>query len=352
LDAALRARGLETMMLVDDSSGHQVTRFLHEQLWDASVRFRGTPLLEPSTRWLRSIPGRRTREIHTERGDLQVTHAPENAFPDLALTFQPDLVVASSISRPSWRAIRETCAVLGVPTALYLREETALRHLEPNNGHHDLVLGNSRTLVDGAAVHGVRAHFVPSVVDLSSARCQTSRNSVLLVNPKESHGVGRIADLARTFPTVPFVLQESWDLDAKERTFIGDLLAHHPNVSFRSRRSAPSEIFRDVGLLLAPHRIDNRPRTVLEAQVNGIPVIATAQPGLIEAVGPGGVCIPLEAGPSAWRDAVSSIWSNPSRYAELESAARAHADRPEVEPDHVVNTFIRLAQSVEGTVQL
>ncbi len=352
LDAALRARGLETMMLVDDCCGHQVTRFLHEQLWDASVRFRGTPILESSTRWLRSIPGRRTRSVPTDRGEVQVTHAPENAFPDLAVTFEPDVVVASSIARPTWRAIRETCSVLGLPTVLYLREETALRHLEPDNGTHDLVLGNSQTLVEGARRHGVEAHLVPSVVDLSSARCETSRHTVMLVNPKESHGVGRIADLALNFPTVPFVLQESWELSAKEHAFINSLLLDHPNVSFRPRVATPAEMFRDVGLLLAPHRIDNRPRTVLEAQLNGIPVVATAQPGLVEAVGAGGICIPDDADAAAWRDAVSSIWSNPSRYAELERAARAHAARPEVDSGHVVGTFIDLIGELDRKVVL
>jgi len=340
------------MMLVDDCCGHQVTRFLHEQLWDASVRFRGTPILESSTRWLRSIPGRRTRSVSTERGDLKVTHAPENAFPDLAVTFEPDVVVASSIARPTWRAIRETCNVLGLPTVLYLREATALRHLEPGQGTHDLVLGNSQTLVEGARRHGVQAHFVPSVVDLASARSETSRLSIMLVNPKESHGVGRIADLALNFPTVPFVLQESWELSPKEHAFINALLAAHPNVSFRPRKSSPAEMFRDVGLLLAPHRIDNRPRTVLEAQINGIPVIATAQPGLVEAVGPGGICIPDDANAAAWRDAVSSIWSNPSRYSELERAARAHATRPEVDPDHVVDAFMTMVGALERKVVL
>ena len=45
LASALRATGAETMMLVDNGQGHSVSRFLHEQLWDASVRFTETPVI-------------------------------------------------------------------------------------------------------------------------------------------------------------------------------------------------------------------------------------------------------------------------------------------------------------------
>lgn len=352
LNAALNAAGLDTMMLVDDGTGHQFTRLIHEQLWDASVRFKETPILGTSAQWLRRLPGRSNKAVDSQYGDLHVSHAPENAFPDLALSFQPDVVVASSISRPTWRAIRETCVALGVRTVLYLREQTALGHLKPENGSHDLVLANSRTLVDGAARLGVEAHFVPSVVDLSSARCRTSRDSVLLVNPMESHGVNKVADLATHFPMTSFVLQESWDLSAQEHAFIDSLLSQHRNISFRERTTSPAVMFRDVGLLLAPHQIDNRPRTVLEAQVNGIPVIATAQPGLVEAVGPGGICVPIDGDATAWCDAMSSIWCDPTRYGRLEREARRHAERDEVNPVHVTDDFIRLVEGVSEVIHL
>ena len=111
-------------------------------------------------------------------------------------------------------------------------------------------------------------------------------------------------------------------------------------------------MFRDVGLLLAPHQIDNRPRTVLEAQVNGIPVIATAQPGLVEAVGPGGICVPIDGDATAWRDAMSSIWCDPTRYGRLEREARRHAERDEVNPVHVTDDFIRLVEGVSEVIHL
>jgi glycosyltransferase involved in cell wall biosynthesis len=188
---------------------------------------------------------------------------------------------------------------------------------------------------------GIEAHFVPSMVDVSAARTTSSRERVVLVNPREEHGVHVIPDLAQTFPTIEFILQESWPLNGSERETIEDILANHQNVWFRSRRSSPSEVFSDAAIVLAPHLIDNRPRTVLEALSNGIPVIASDLPGLVESVGPGGLIVDRAAGPVGWRDAVETLWQDPSIYRDLEQQARAYGSRPEVQPEHIVQTFLQ-----------
>lgn len=326
------------MMLVDNAAGYSITRFLHEQLWDASVRFRKTPLLGGSASWLRSFPGRTPL---VASGDVLLSPAPENAFPGIAVSFRPDIVIGSSIARPAWREIRSTCTQLGLPAVLYLREESALGHLLPGKGSHTAVLANSKTLVTGASRLGVEAHFVPSMVDVSAARTTSSRERVVLVNPREEHGVLVVPDLARTFPTIEFVLQESWPLTSSERATIETILANHQNVWFRSRRSSPSDVFSDAAIVLAPHQLDNRPRTILEALSNGIPVIASDLPGLVESVGPGGLIVDRNAGPIGWRDAVETLWQNPAAYRHLEQQARAYSSRPEVQPERVVQTFLQ-----------
>lgn len=334
---ALKAAGAETMMLVDNAAGHSVTRFLHEQLWDASVRFENSRLIGSSATWLRSLPGR----TPLRAGDLLVSPAPENAFPDLAGSFRPDIVIGSSIERPTWRHIRSTCAELGVPTALYLREESALRHLSADNGDHSVVLANSKTLVAGAKKVGVTAHFVPSLVDVAAAQTTSSRERIVLVNPRKEHGVMVIPDLARSFPTIEFVLQESWPLSVAERAVIDEILAVHQNVWFRSRRSSPAEVFNDAAIVLAPHRLDNRPRTILESLSNGIPVIASNLPGLVESVGPGGIIVDDDSGAMGWRDAVETLTQDQVIYRDLEAKARAFSARPEVQSANIVTSFLQ-----------
>lgn len=327
------------MMLVDNAAGHSVTRFLHEQLWDASVRFENTPVLGGSATWLRSLPGRTPLQAST---DVLLSPAPENAFPDIAIMFRPDIVIASSIARPTWRQIRTTCHELGVPSVLYMREHSALGHLASGNGEHAAVFANSHTLLHAAADLGVTAHFVPSVVDIRAAQTTSSRETIVLVNPREEHGLGVIPDLARSFPTIEFVLQESWKLNPAERTTVDQILAKHQNVSFRSRTSNPAEVFADAAIVLAPHELDNRPRTILEALSNGIPVIASDLPGLVESVGPGGLIVDRSSGARGWRDAVESLLKNPTLYRTLESRARTFSSRPEVQLENVVHRFLRL----------
>lgn len=341
LNESLRSAGVDTLMLVDNAVGATVTRFLHEQLWDASVRFAQTPVLGGSASWLRSIPGRtpQRQKAVNGGGDVLVTPAPENAFPDLAISFKPDIVIGSSIALPTWRVIRSACDELAIPSTIYLREQTALRHLEPSTGGHASVMANSVSLVDDAFdMYGVDAGFVPSVVDVSTASVRSTRERVLLVNPRFEHGVDIVDDLASAFRTVEFVLQESWTLTASEKRYVDELLERHPNVIFRPRTDSPAEIYRDAAVLLAPHKMDNRPRVILEAMSNGIPVIANDLPGLVESVGPGGI---IASRPSEWVDAIHTLLQDQVAYRKCEKAARAFASRPEVQVDQVVDTFLK-----------
>lgn len=350
LDAQLRHHGVQTLMLVDDGRGGRVQRFLHEQLWDASVRFHDTTVLGSASERLRSLPGRHARHDDSRAGDVRVSMAPENALPELVMDFKPDVVVGSSIGRPSWRAIRRTCTEFQIPAVLYLREAESLGHLEVAPAH-ELVIANSRTLQRAAKVRSTDALYIPSVTDTTSTRCITSRDAIMLVNPIESHGLELVPDLASTFPTTPFILQQSWPLSGAQRQAIDTVLRGSQNVTFRSI-TEPASVYRDIGLLLAPHKIDNRPRVVLEAQANGIPVIATDQPGLVEAVGPGGLCLPRDAGSIQWTDAIAEIWTNPTRYREVERAARDHAARPEVDPAIVATAFVGALEVLHNKVRL
>lgn len=336
------------MMLVDTARGSTFTRFVHEQLWDASVRFADTPVLGESTSWLRSIPGRRaSRQASTTKGIDEKNQlvlespAPENALPDIAVNFRPDIVVGSSIARTTWRTIQQTCSELHIPTALYMREATATGHLSPRQGHpfrhDDLLLANSHTLVAAASAFGRTAHFVPSVVNLDRAKVDSTRERIILINPRREHGVELIEELAAQFRTIEFVLQESWPLKTKERHLVDSILARHPNVCFRPRTESPAEVFRDAAIVLAPHQMDNRPRSILEALSNGIPVIASDLPGLVESVGPGGM---IAARPSEWLDAITKLWQDPVTYRNYQRAALTHSRRDEVLPENIVTAFL------------
>lgn len=331
------------MMLVDNEQGSMFSRFVHEQLWDASIKYKDTPVFGESATWLRKFPGRRTSTLNLEGSDspILLSPAPENALPDIAVTFRPDIVVGSSIARPTWRSIQATCEMLHIPTALYLREAVAVGHLKPVDGHpfirDDLLLANSRTLVTAAERVGARAHFVPSVVDLDAALVESTRERVLLINPRREHGVDLIEVVAERFRTIEFVLQESWPLTNEERSHVDSLLSRHPNVIFRPRTEDRSEVYRDAVMLLAPHHMDNRPRAILEALSNGIPVIANDHAGLRESVGPGGI---IAAETHEWITAINRLWKDQSYYLSFQNQATSFASRAEVQPEQIAMSFL------------
>ena len=67
-----------------------------------------------------------------------------------------------------------------------------------------------------------------------------------------------------------------------------------------------------------------------EAQVSGVPVIASNRGGLPEAVGPGGIVIDPNAPIDEWVAATKRLWEDSKYYAELSAAATAYANRPEM----------------------
>jgi len=82
-----------------------------------------------------------------------------------------------------------------------------------------------------------------------------------------------------------------------------------------------------------------------EAHINGIPVLASDQGGLREAVGPGGLLVPLSASIHRWKEAFSHLWDDQETYARVSETARAYSRRPEIQPENIVDVFVETVKS-------
>jgi glycosyltransferase involved in cell wall biosynthesis len=328
-----RGHRVTILAATPDSS---VVRPVYDRLVDASTRLRTTPA-RPALLALQRRLGRRTHRRDTPDHPTLLATVPENAAAVLLARERPDVVVANSIDRVSWRRLRALLRNAGIPSVLYLREASSLGHLTLSAAPPDLLLANAGSHADRARAAGYDCEVVPSVVEV--APVTTTRDVVLLVNPIEILGGDRIWAIAAARPDIPFVIQESGLLDEHLRADLHDRAATAPNVEVRPFCDRPGALFGDARVLLVPHRVDNRPRVVLEAQVSGIPVIASAQPGLVESVGPGGVIVEDTDDPQPWIVAISRVWDDAQEYARLSTAARAHARRPEVDAEQVATRF-------------
>lgn len=325
------------LFVADDGRRARLTRWLYGHISDLAVRWgrrRGRSLLALIER----VPGRRARTSSIERLPHIVSPTPENAFRRVIEFWPPDVVVGNSLVRLTWRRVRDTCASRGIPTILYVREVSTCGHVAAMPDPADAIVANATSLADAVRALGHTCALIPSVVDTSVTSVESTRSVALLVNPIESHGIGLLWKLADRMPEVSFEVRESWPLSDEAVLDIERHARKRANVDFR-RRSAPGpEVYGRARLLLVPHLIDNRPRVVIEAQSNAIPVLASDQPGLAEAVGDGGLILPPDDADS-WAKAIRSLWPGGAEYDELSRAAQQHSRREDLQPSTAVAAF-------------
>jgi glycosyltransferase involved in cell wall biosynthesis len=346
LAAALTARGHHVTFVVDDKRPARPVRFVYEQLSDLAVRWSRRPGVR-AVRWLASLPGRRTHRRVIDNREHHVTAVPENAFAHAVDRHRPDVVVGNSLVRLSWRRIRQECIQRRIPTVLYVRETATYGHVEGMDDPADALVANATSLANSVRALGYDCDFVPSLTDTTLTRVESQRLVALLVNPIDSHGIDLFWLIAERLPKIRFALQESWPLSTAQAALIGRHLRTLPNVEFRPRVEPGPELYADARVVLLPHRLDNRPRVVAEAQANAIPVIASDYQGLREAVGSGGLLL----GPDdidAWVHAIERVWLDQACYDDLCRQARRHSARSEMRPEVVVEGFEAVLAKARG----
>ncbi|PWG61693.1 glycosyltransferase [Spiribacter halobius] len=178
----------------------------------------------------------------------------------------------------------------------------------------------------------------PLVIPESYTGCEGG-DSVLHVNPRRLKGIDITLGLAERRPDIPFHIVEAWG-SSEETHHHRDRAASLPNVTWHDSVSDMRPLYRRARLVIAPSRWPEAwGRVATEAQVSGTPVLASNRGGLPEAVGPGGMLLDPDAGLDAWERALSKLWDDHARYDVLSSAARAHAARPEIQPEILVARF-------------
>lgn len=276
------------------------------------------------------------------------THpSPENVVRRLMRGLHADVIVANSLPRERMRWLVSDARRAGRPVVLYMREDHSTTHLSVSRLPFDLVVANSEHLAASARDAGYNPVVVPSVVELTASLCQSTRTSVVLVNPIAENQPEILRELAELRPDIRCVLQESWKLPDSDLARLQCWAAQLPNLELRPRTPTISNIYADAKLIVAPYQ-GGRPRTVLEAQANSIPVIGRDQPALAEAIGPGGILMPSSAEPAAWAATIQHLWDDQARYSELSALAAQHAQRADVDPGRITVRFEQALKQVVG----
>jgi len=182
----------------------------------------------------------------------------------------------------------------------------------------DLFVFNSVFLLN-AANRNVHHVVVSPPVDRARVKAPAGleRRFVTLVSLFVNKGPHVLYALARAMPERAFLAVKG----AYGEQEIEDL----PNVEIRDTTPDIRRVYGESRVVLMPSAEESFGLVAVEAQCNGIPVVATDLPSLRESLGDGALFVPRED-IDAWADALRRL-DDPDFYAEMSRRAKANAGR-------------------------
>ena len=186
---------------------------------------------------------------------------------------------------------------------------------------------------------GISAEIMPPLVFPERYRVHSSRERVLFVNPVAEKGVEISLRLAEERPDIPFDFVEGWIWSSELRH--SERVRRAKNISWHKSRLDVRKFYGRAKLLLMPSQWEEAwGRVATEAQLSGIPVLASRIGGLPESVGPGGILVEPNAPLDDWLAALSRMWDDKQEYETLAQEALKYSQRPEIQPDLIVDRLV------------
>lgn len=251
---------------------------------------------------------------------------PVNALPMVAAAWNASVIVVQSGTTLLPMVLRSLETWL--PTVVYLH----------NVEEHQLggaLLADPRLLFLSNSVFtarrwrvlsGVDSVVVPPLVLPERYLVMSLGDRVLFVNPVPIKGVEIMFRLAEACPEIPFLVAESWGLDGSWREHCLKRVGCHRNIEWTAPTSDMRVLYRQSRTLLMPSIWEEAfGRTAVEAQISGIPVVASQRGALPETVGVGGILVDAHAPLADWTAALRRAYRPSPEYDVLSQAAREHA---------------------------
>jgi glycosyltransferase involved in cell wall biosynthesis len=250
---------------------------------------------------------------------------PAQALARVATDWNADAIVVQSGTTlaPMVLASLDT----GRATAVYLHNVEVGQlggHLAPDPSL--LYLANSDfTAQRWHALYGIHCAVIPPIVAPQAYLADTSGDQVLFVNPTPIKGVERMFELAAACPELPFLVMESWNLDPHWRAHCHARATRLGNITWRGPSTDMREVYGQSRVLLMPSVWEESfGRTVVEAQLNGLPVLASRRGALPDLVGGGGVVLDAHAPVAEWAAALRRLY-DPFATTERDASRRLGA---------------------------
>ncbi|WP_084494541.1 glycosyltransferase [Afipia birgiae] len=274
--------------------------------------------------------------------DYPVTRArdPLGAVDAICRSFRPDIAVVQFGDVAGMVHALNRC---GVPALAYLHDTFSVPSVDRTAAAYAACSN-----VVAAALHSalsVDAVVMPVLIDREAYLVPRTGNYVTFVNPIPRKGIEIVFSLAARRPDIRFQFIEAWHLRGRVRNYLRQRIAYYGNISLVGPSQDMRPVYHKSRLILAPSLwVEAWGRVVSEAQVSGIPALASDSGGLPEAVGEGGTIVARDASISEWSKALDALWSDTHFYETKSAAALAHSARPEFALEAIIDRFLALLQ--------
>ena len=187
-----------------------------------------------------------------------------------------------------------------------------------------LFLANSEfTAARWRALCGLHCEVIPPVVRPDDYLAAHTGSHVLYVNPMPIKGVEIMFALAAHCPDVQFLVVESWSLEPNWRQLCRHRAEALGNVTWQAPTDDMRAVYAQSRLLLMPSVWEESfGRTVVEAQLNGLPVLASRRGALPQTVGAGGLLVDPHDSVAFWAAALRRLLAEHDAFS---TAARSRA---------------------------
>lgn len=260
---------------------------------------------------------------------------------ELKRRIRPDVVIVqagkSVFHAAAWEAVK-------IPVVIYLHDVNfKILGGDPRNLKHTRFISNSLFTAERYKNEfGISSEIVLNIIEPDRYRIEREENRVTFINPCELKGDKIAFQIAERLAWIPFLFVEGWPMNDEQYKKMHLRIKESRNIEWMNNTLDMRSVYKRTRILLVPSQCEEAwGRVVAEAQINGIPVLASNIGGLPESVGSGGVLIDAKM-VDKWVLELKRLWSDEQYYNKLSKNALAHSRRNEIKTSNVIEKFIQI----------
>jgi glycosyltransferase involved in cell wall biosynthesis len=184
-------------------------------------------------------------------------------------------------------------------------------------------------------VHGLESTVIRPIFQEERYKTHVAGRHVTFINPVSEKGVELALQIAELCADIPFVFVLGWPMSRKRLYRLKSKLRQLPNVRLQASTYDIRTVHQNTKVLLvptSPQWDETWGRVVSEAQINGIPVVASNHGALPESVGNGGILLDYKQPPEIWASEIRRLWLDEAYHSQVSQAAVNYSRRAEICP--------------------